>query len=690
MPIIAELRRQAASNWNGTLAQVLPTIPTQFLDATNKPRYARHRYLQPLFYKERAGLSADVSDEDTLCHYIVRGQFEGIKPLLIFNEKLYCERWTQAVKHTERIGTPAEEMHAESAGVFPAATIRDGLSPIPAGVNAFLHWLVLGRIEMIIPTGLYADKYYSERYSDLAQWTHGGKFEHFVLFGFSENRRCHWLFDPEWYQRQHKLRTHEPALFHYLTIGEKTGTRTAEDVWLDGVPTRAIPCAEGRLEAAAMYFQQRLSRLDSDKILELVRDATEIEPLITRPYGRREVQIAPIRHGSAALAAFAEPVRRLLPCTQYDIVVLIPHCRLSGAARIAGAMVRALRQAYSDQRMLIVVTDATEFWRPDWYGNGWDLLVISDILESASPSIRISVLLDLIRGVNPQKVYNVNSKLAWDLFSVYGQQLSQEASLFAYLFCWDMNEHGDKGGYPITQFQICFDYLAGVIVDSMFLRNDLVQRYALPKRLSRKIKVIHTPLENDLDLNLSRALSVRRDRGSPLTCFWAGRFDRQKRFDIVVEIARKMPELRIYAWGKPVLGDDASVDDHNLPDNITLMGVYDNIDDIALASFDFFLYTSQWDGLPTVLIEVAARGIPIVCSAVGGIQDLINQDTAWPVQDILVPDAYIQQIQAMLADPKESEVRATRLRQRTYELCSPQLYASRLIDFSENRLDENE
>jgi len=60
--------------------------------------------------------------------------------------------------------------------------------------------------------------------------------------------------------------------------------------------------------------------------------------------------------------------------------------------------------------------------------------------------------------------------------------------------------------------------------------------------------------------------------------FWSGRFDRQKRFDLLLGIAEAMPNTEFWVWGKAVL-DDESLDLVNIPSNIKLMGVYTNIDD---------------------------------------------------------------------------------------------------------------
>jgi glycosyltransferase involved in cell wall biosynthesis len=62
-----------------------------------------------------------------------------------------------------------------------------------------------------------------------------------------------------------------------------------------------------------------------------------------------------------------------------------------------------------------------------------------------------------------------------------------------------------------------------------------------------------------------------------------------------------------------------------------------------------FLYTSNFDGLPNVLIEAAAAGLPIVSSDVGGIRELLGDGAGALVPND--PKAFVSAVRKLLLDP---------------------------------------
>jgi glycosyltransferase involved in cell wall biosynthesis len=143
--------------------------------------------------------------------------------------------------------------------------------------------------------------------------------------------------------------------------------------------------------------------------------------------------------------------------------------------------------------------------------------------------------------------------------------------------------------------------------------------------------------------------------------YWAGRLDRQKRVDLVFEIARRMPDVDFRMWGEEVLNAPLL---EAPPTNVQLHGTYQHITELDFGSTDAWLYTSAWDGVPSQLLEVAMKGVPLVASQIGGTGEVLSSEDAWPVVDHDNPDAYVTALREVLADPDGARRRAAGLRER--------------------------
>ena len=70
--------------------------------------------------------------------------------------------------------------------------------------------------------------------------------------------------------------------------------------------------------------------------------------------------------------------------------------------------------------------------------------------------------------------------------------------------------------------------------------------------------------------------------------------------------------------------------------------------------------------------------MPTLAGQVGGVRDILTEETGYPVVDALDPDAYVEQIEAMLSDPQEVTRRAKEFRRVTLERCSRENYEEQL------------
>jgi len=146
---------------------------------------------------------------------------------------------------------------------------------------------------------------------------------------------------------------------------------------------------------------------------------------------------------------------------------------------------------------------------------------------------------------------------------------------------------------------------------------------------------------------------------------WVGRFIQVKGGDVFLDALRLLearPTAVLIGYGP---------EEKRLRQRATELGLdesvrfYTDVRDAAryFPAFDAWVLSSRSEGLPIVLLEAMAAGVPVVATSVGGVPEAVAEREGWlvPSED---PVALARAIQASLADRSEAQTRATRARER--------------------------
>lgn len=159
-------------------------------------------------------------------------------------------------------------------------------------------------------------------------------------------------------------------------------------------------------------------------------------------------------------------------------------------------------------------------------------------------------------------------------------------------------------------------------VDVMIAPSDLAAEYTFGKRMVKKGKVHF--LKNAINLNeFSYSEDFRKEIRQELglkdefLIGHIGRFAEQKnhRFliDIFEKVLKDIPEAKLLLVGEGELRKDIEryVSEKNIQDSVIFAGIRKDIAKI-LSAMDVFVLPSLYEGMPNVIVEAQATGLPCV------------------------------------------------------------------------------
>jgi glycosyltransferase involved in cell wall biosynthesis len=349
-------------------------------------------------------------------------------------------------------------------------------------------------------------------------------------------------------------------------------------------------------------------------------------------------------------------------------VLLTPWLKTGGADRTVINYAKALDDAKLADRVLVIATESTDSPWARRLPPSVQFLDFGRQCAHLDARQQELLLLRLLLQKHPQVIHNLNSLLGYNVYVKHANALAERSRLYAHTFCDNIEPEGQAAGYNRFYLPKCIEHLTAVISDNQTELNRLAEIFAFdPAKLFAHYQPVDlAPLK-------------RRPIRDRLDVLWAGRLDRQKRPDILEAIARRCRDLPIcfHAYGATVI-EGARVAPPTGP-NIRFHGPFDGFSSLPLEQFDAFLYTSQWDGLPNILSEAGASGLPVIASDVGGVAELIHHgETGFLASPYDNPEPYRSALLNLLTGRVDPEQLNRRMLQALAERHSWEAFIARL------------
>lgn len=264
-------------------------------------------------------------------------------------------------------------------------------------------------------------------------------------------------------------------------------------------------------------------------------------------------------------------------CTakDYDIVYVVPWI-IAG-----GADLMILNQANACSRMgkkvLVIATecDKKNIWAPRLDKN-ITFLLFGDELKGLDLEVQMVFLFKLLSQIKPKHIHNINSCLCHKTFINYGNILKNDSQLCVSLYADMFRPDKSRFGGIVDFLRDEHDKVHKVVCDNIVIPQSWTSHYGVP-------------LDNFKALYgfIPQSPLLRGDCTSPKV-LWAGRICREKRPDILLEVAKNLPDMEFHIYG----GDSGNAYTklikalENLP-NVVMHGPYSGFE--SSSHFRLFL-----------------------------------------------------------------------------------------------------
>ena len=322
-----------------------------------------------------------------------------------------------------------------------------------------------------------------------------------------------------------------------------------------------------------------------------------------------------------------------------DYLFIVPWVATGGADKVLINYLNAIKELWPQKKVGVMTTlESDNAWKnklPDNtvfidFGNE------SKDLEDYEKEILFT---RIIVQLGCSKVHIINSEFAYRWVDAHRTYVANNISLYISLFCYDVIP--GTGGMGHYDYADPFALNIYNLVDTIYTDNSaIIEALAKKYGFDRNRVIVHYQPSG---YSISE-LNGNMDKGK-LNVLWASRICPQKNPELLLEIADHIRgSIHIDAYGKFDPGySEKFFKGHK---NIEYKSSFNGLASIDLDEYDCLLYTSFIDGLPNILLEATACGLPIIASGIGGIGDLVkDHETGILIDRAEDVDSYVEALE---------------------------------------------
>jgi glycosyltransferase involved in cell wall biosynthesis len=472
--------------------------------------------------------------------------------------------------------------------------------------------------------------------------------------------------------------------------------------WLAGAAVRVLPDRIVRVLRAALTEWRKPARhsafasrtnpptaLLPISVFDKIKEQGDIEPAVLAPgvnaiRSLRQIGATDLaaRNGIDARAVLSWLDERPIA------LILMPMLCVGGAEKYAADIAGAL-SADDPGRVLVIVTDQSASSACGWERYAilrpfqrCKILFWSDI--SNGPGAHSPVLMALfLNALRPSMIFVVNSRIGLEATAHFGRGLSQHSRLFCAFFGLGKDALGAPYGVRFARATRAY---ATLLTDNSVTAGMFRQRYGAAP--GPGIAVLPASLQPCMAPLFALRVTARLDRvrrpDSTRRWVWVSRIEPWKGTAVLAEIAKLRPNDQFDLFGP--LQEPLRKQGLRLP-NVFHRGILDDISVADFSAYDGFLFTSLFEGMPNVVLEITQHALPLILADVGGLRDTLSDRSAIYVQhaedEHIMAKAFATALTSLLSrndqDIREMVMSAKREADARH---SPSIYRQRFDDLA--------
>lgn len=315
---------------------------------------------------------------------------------------------------------------------------------------------------------------------------------------------------------------------------------------------------------------------------------------------------------------------KLVGTKKFDEVILLPHLNAGGAEKYIIQVVDSIISMSKGTRRVLVVSGESASSH-SWVSKlpkGSQFIDVYNFFPRLSEGDRDKLVVRALLGLaaDGARLHIKASSFGYRVFGRYGLLLKTRFETVLYRFCDDRSVYGERwvaNPWTLQFIRLNLGNLDLVITDCDWVRDSDLE--IVGSEVEAKYKRIYAHTEPPISVTkVQKKINLR--------LLWASRISAQKRPEllprIMYELGKSMPNISLDVYGSMERGVPAEVVTGH--PTVFYKGPFENWGQIPIESYDAFVYTAAFDGLPNVLLEAMASGLPIIAPNLGGISELAD------------------------------------------------------------------